>query len=116
MQFQLRLELMQKDDKNTISTLTATMTGANNVIADINTASTSEEAVKASIIVSVDLFDGVAVQSKFVKTSSSEGQVTIVGGSKLLNDLVGSLDYNEAVLTIDGVKATVNSTKVMIMI
>lgn len=69
------------------------------------------ETVKTSLIVGVDLFDGVAVQSKFVKTSSSEGQVTIVGGSKLLNDLVGKLDYNEAVLTIDGVKATVNSTE-----
>lgn len=103
-------EVDAKNDKNTISALTATMTGANNVIADINTASTSEDPVKASIIVSVDLFDGVAVQSKFVKTSSSEGQVTIVGGSKLLNDLVGKLDYNEAVLTIDGVKATVNTT------
>ena len=100
-----------KDDKNTISTLTATMTGANKVIADINTASTSEDTVKASIIVSVDLFDGVAVQSKFVKTSSSEGQVTIVGGSKLLNDLVGSVDYTKPVLTVDGVKATVNSNK-----
>ncbi|AID45212.1 Hypothetical protein SFBmNL_01308 [Candidatus Arthromitus sp. SFB-mouse-NL] len=103
-------EVDAKDDKSTISTLTASMTGANNVIAAINTASTSEDPVKASIIVSVDLFDGVAVQSKFVKTSSSEGQVTIVGGSKLLNDLVGKLDYNEAVLTIDGVKATVNTT------
>lgn len=100
-----------KDDKDTISTLTATMTGTNKVIADINTASTSEDLVKASIIVSVDLFDGVAVQSKFVKTSSSEGQVTIVGGSKLLNDLVGSVDYTKPVLTVDGVKATVNSNK-----
>ncbi len=104
-------EVDAKNDKNTISALTATMTGANNVIADINTASTSEDPVKASIIVSVDLFDGVAVQSKFVKTSSSEGQVTIVGGSKLLNDLVGSVDYTKPVLTVDGVKATVNSNK-----
>lgn len=104
-------EVDAKNDKNTISTLTSSMTGANIVKADINAASTSEEAVKASIIVSVDLFDGVAVQSKFVKTSSSEGQVTIVGGSKLLNDLVGSLDYNKPVLTVDGIKATVNSNK-----
>ena len=104
-------EVDAKNDKNTISTLTASMTGANNIIADINTASTSEEAVKASIIVSVDLFDGVAVQSKFVKTSSSEGQVTIVGGSKLLSDLVGSVDYTKSVLTVDGIKATVNSNK-----
>lgn len=104
-------EVDAKNDKSTISTLTANMTGANNIIADINTASTSEEAVKASIIVSVDLFDGVAVQSKFVKTSSSEGQVTIVGGSKLLSDLVGSVDYTKSVLTVDGIKATVNSNK-----
>lgn len=104
-------EVDAKNDKNTISTLTATMTGANKVIADINTASTSEDPVKASIIVSVDLFDGVAVQSKFVKTSSSEGQVTIVGGSKLLSDLVGSVDYTKSVLTVDGIKATVNSNK-----
>ncbi len=73
--------------------------------------SVDTETVKTSLIVGVDLFDGVAVQSKFVKTSSSEGQVTIVGGSKLLKDLVNKLDYNEPVLTIDGVKATVNSTK-----
>lgn len=104
-------EVDAKNDKSTISTLTANMTGANDIIADINTASTSEEAVKASIIVSVDLFDGVAVQSKFVKTSSSEGQVTIVGGSKLLSDLVGSVDYTKSVLTVDGIKATVNSNK-----
>ena len=104
-------EVDAKNDKNTISALTASMTGANIVKADINTASTSEEAVKASIIVSVDLFDGVAVQSKFVKTSSSEGQVTKVGGSKLLSDLVGSVDYTKSVLTVDGIKATVNSNK-----
>lgn len=104
-------EVDAENDKNTISALTASMTGTNTVKADINTASTSEEAVKASIIVSVDLFDGVAVQSKFVKTSSSEGQVTIVGGSKLLSDLVGSVDYTKSVLTVDGIKATVNSNK-----
>lgn len=71
----------------------------------------SFNSVQTSLIISTDKIDGVAVQSKFVKTSSSEGQVTIVGGSKLLNDLVGSLDYNKPVLTIDGVKATVNSNK-----
>lgn len=96
-------------DKEKIDNVNFDLT--NNVKVAHSYVSVDTETVKTSLIVGVDLFDGVAVQSKFVKTSSSEGQVTIVGGSKLLKDLVNKLDYNEPVLTIDGVKATVNSTK-----
>ncbi|BAK81633.1 DUF4214 domain-containing protein [Candidatus Arthromitus sp. SFB-rat-Yit] len=67
--------------------------------------------VKTSLIISTDKIDGAAVQASFVKTSSSEGQITIPGGTELLTKFVGSADYTKALLTVDGGKATVNSTK-----
>lgn len=67
--------------------------------------------VKTSIIVGADLLDGAAVQASFVKTSSSEGKVTIAGGTELLTKFVGSADYTKSVLTIAGGTATVNSAE-----
>lgn len=67
--------------------------------------------VKTSLIISTDKIDGAAVQASFVKTSSSEGKVTIAGGTELLTKIVGSADYTESVLTIAGGTATVNSTE-----
>lgn len=101
-------EVKTSEDEKLLSNVLS-LSGTNTVKATLDT--TKASSVNTSIIVGVDLFDGVAVQSKFVKTSSSEGQVTIVGGSKLLKDLVGKLDYTGLVLTVDGAKATVNSTK-----
>lgn len=100
------------DDRNTVNDKQPTNPLPSNVNKSVSAefSGASNASVTTSLIISTDKIDGAAVQASFVKTSSSEGQVTIPGGTELLTKFVGSADYNQAFLTVGGVKATVNST------
>ncbi len=98
-------EVDYKEDKEKIDSVNQSMNGTNKVPATFNTvANASDTSVKTSLIVVADTLDGAGTQTKFDRTSTSEGKLTLVGGKKLLG---GITDLNKVKLTISGATVSV---------